>query len=231
MIDSQYWSHVFKLDPDKPISDEALEAICESGTDAVIIGGTYGITYEKVIDLLGRIRRYALPCVLEVSNQDAIVPGFDHYFVPLVLNATNPEWILKPHQRAIKAFGTMIPWEDVSVVGYCVLNPASAVSELTQSETNLSLDDVVAYGRLAAHMLKLPYFYLEYSGTVGEASFVQAVYQQLKKETDLHLFYGGGISNRTQAETMLNGADTVVVGNVIYEDLRQALQTVPEGKR
>ncbi|MDQ0340111.1 putative glycerol-1-phosphate prenyltransferase [Caldalkalibacillus uzonensis] len=230
MIESKHWRHVFKLDPDKPISDEELEEVCESGTDAIIVGGTYGVTDEKVIELLGRIRRYALPCVLEVSRKEAIVPGFDHYFVPLVLNASNPEWILKPHHRAVKEFGTMIPWEDVSVVGYCVLNPRSAVAELTHSETSLSFEDVVAYGRLAAHMLKVPYFYLEYSGTLGDARLVREVYQALKRETDIHLFYGGGITTGSHAEAMLNGADTIVVGNVIYEDLKQALQTVPQRK-
>ncbi len=38
------WNHIFKLDPAKEISDEDLDAICESGTDAVIVGGTDGVT-------------------------------------------------------------------------------------------------------------------------------------------------------------------------------------------
>ena len=39
MYDVTEWKHVFKLDPNKEISDEQLEAICESGTDAILIGG------------------------------------------------------------------------------------------------------------------------------------------------------------------------------------------------
>ena len=50
MYDVREWSHVFKLDPDKNISDEDLEMICESGTDAIIVGGTDGITLEKVLE-------------------------------------------------------------------------------------------------------------------------------------------------------------------------------------
>jgi putative glycerol-1-phosphate prenyltransferase len=34
------WKHMFKLDPAKSISDENLEALCMSNTDAIIIGGT-----------------------------------------------------------------------------------------------------------------------------------------------------------------------------------------------
>ena len=40
MYDINGWKHVFKLDPNKDISDEHLEQVCESGTDAIIVGGT-----------------------------------------------------------------------------------------------------------------------------------------------------------------------------------------------
>lgn len=50
------WEHVFKLDPNKSISDEALEQLCESGTDAVIVGGSDGVTLDNTLFLLGRIR-------------------------------------------------------------------------------------------------------------------------------------------------------------------------------
>ncbi|TXK89569.1 geranylgeranylglyceryl/heptaprenylglyceryl phosphate synthase, partial [Parageobacillus sp. SY1] len=66
MYDIRQWRHVFKLDPNKEISDEQLERICESGTDAVIVGGTDDVTLENVLELLARIRRFSVPCVLEI---------------------------------------------------------------------------------------------------------------------------------------------------------------------
>ena len=39
------WRHVFKLDPNKEISDRDLELLCESGTDAIIVGGTDGVRW------------------------------------------------------------------------------------------------------------------------------------------------------------------------------------------
>src|SRR5699024_2018669 len=65
------WKHVFKLDPARESSDEKLEQICHSDTDAIIVGGTDGVTFDAVLELLSRVRRYAIPCVLEISELEA----------------------------------------------------------------------------------------------------------------------------------------------------------------
>lgn len=227
MIEANDWKHVFKLDPDKSLSDQDLYKICTSGTDGIIVGGTYGVTYYNTLNLLSRIRKFELPCVLEVSNQEAIVPGFDHYFIPLVLNATDPEWIVKPHHQALKKFGTMVPWQDITMVGYCVLNPKSAVARLTKSKTDLHIQDIIAYGRMTKRLFHFPYFYIEYSGSYGDVEILSDVHTILKKEEGIHMFYGGGIRGAKQSLEISACADTLVVGNVIYENIEAALETVP----
>lgn len=222
------WQHVFKLDPDKEISDDALEAVCESGTDAIIVGGTTNVTFDNTIDLLSRIRRYALPCALEVSNMDSIVPGFDFYFVPLVLNAQNPDWILGAHVEGLKEHGPFIKWEEVAVEGYVVCNPDSTVAQLTESRTEIDEDTMKAYARLADQMLRLPVLYIEYSGTYGNPEMVKAARKVVQNS---QIFYGGGIQTPEQAQEMAQWADTVVVGNVIYENIERALATVEAVKR
>lgn len=57
----EQWKHIFKLDPDRDISDDALERVCLSGTDAVMVGGSTGVTFDNTVDLLARIRRYEVP--------------------------------------------------------------------------------------------------------------------------------------------------------------------------
>ena len=89
MYDIRKWQHVFKLDPAKEISDENLEALCMSDTDAIMIGGTDDVTEDNVIHLMSRVRRYPLPLVLEVSNLDSVMPGFDFYFIPSILNSND----------------------------------------------------------------------------------------------------------------------------------------------
>ncbi|WP_456276916.1 heptaprenylglyceryl phosphate synthase [Bacillus sp. AK128] len=223
MYDIKEWKHIFKLDPNKEISDEDLERVCESGTDAVMIGGSDGITEDNVLNMLVRIRRYSVPCVLEVSTVDSISPGYDFYFVPTVLNSLDRKWILDLHHQALLEFGDIMNWDEIYAEGYCVLNSDSKVAELTNAKTNLNEEEVIAYARMADKLLHLPIFYMEYSGVYGNPSLVQKVNDVLDTS---RLFYGGGIETVEQAKEMGAAADTVIIGNLIYDNIGQALKTV-----
>ncbi|WP_409367016.1 heptaprenylglyceryl phosphate synthase [Lysinibacillus sp. 38-6] len=222
-MDYLQWRHVFKLDPAKEISDEALEKICESGTDVILVGGTDGVTLDGVLDLLVRVRRFEVPIALEISTIESVTPGYDYYFIPTVLNSDDPKWIKNLHHEAIKEYGDIMVWDELVAEGYCILNPNCKAAEVTQAKTDLSVDDVVAYARMAENFFKLPVFYLEYSGEYGDTEMVRAVKNELQ---NTKLFYGGGITSTKQAAEMAQFADTVVVGNIIYEDLKAALATV-----
>lgn len=223
MYDIRKWQHVFKLDPAKEISDENLEALCMSDTDAIMIGGTDDVTEDNVIHLMSRVRRYPLPLVLEVSNLDSVMPGFDFYFIPSILNSNDVTYHNGLLHKALKQYGHMINFEEVMLEGYVVLNPDSKVAKLTQSNTQLDVEDIEAYAQLVEEMYKLPILYLEYSGTYGDKDIVKAASQML---TYTQLFYGGGISSLTEAKEMKNYADTIIVGNIIYSDIKKALKTV-----
>ncbi|WP_400245286.1 heptaprenylglyceryl phosphate synthase [Niallia sp. JL1B1071] len=223
MYDVREWRHVFKLDPNKEISDEALDRLCESGTDAIIIGGTDGITLDNVLNLMARVRRYTVPCILEVSTIDSVSPGFDLYFIPTVLNSSDTKWITGLHHEAVKEYGELMDWDEFMIQGYCVLNKDCKAAKLTSAITDLSEEDIAAYALMAEKMFHLPIFYLEYSGAYGDPSIVKAAKSQLSETI---LFYGGGIESLEQAEEMGSYADVIVVGNIIYTDLSAALRTV-----
>ncbi|MEH7545538.1 MULTISPECIES: heptaprenylglyceryl phosphate synthase [Bacillaceae] len=223
MYDIREWRHVFKLDPNKEITDDQLETICESGTDAVIVGGTDGVTLENVLDLMARIRRYTVPCVLEVSSIESVTPGFDLYFIPTILNSRDPKWITGLHHQAVKEFGEVMDWNEFFMEGYCILNEDCKAAKLTKADADLTVEDVKAYAMMAEKMYHLPIFYLEYSGKYGDPVVAAAAKKVLEKTT---LFYGGGITSFEQAAEMAKYADVIVVGNVIYEDFQKALETV-----
>lgn len=222
-MDFQTWRHVFKLDPAKQLPDEYLERICESGTDAILIGGSDGVTLDNVLELMARVRRYSVPVALEVSTVESVTPGFDYYFIPTVLNSNDPKWIKGLHHEAIREYGEIMDWSEIVAEGYCILNPSCKAARLTGAEAMMEEEDVLAYARMAEHLFRLPVFYMEYSGTYGDPELVRKTASVL---SDTRLFYGGGIDCAERAREMAAVCDTVVVGNIIYDDLKKALATV-----
>ncbi|WP_252504247.1 heptaprenylglyceryl phosphate synthase [Sporosarcina sp. Marseille-Q4943] len=222
-MDYKNWRHAFKVDPAKQLTDEELEQLAESGTDGIIIGGTDGITLENVLDLLARIRRYSVPVALEVSTVESVSMGFDYYFIPTVLNSTDAKWVNGIHHAALKEYGHMMDWDEVVAEGYVIVNTDCKAAHLTGVNEAPDEEDVIAYARMAEHLFKLPVFYLEYSGMLGDPAIVKAASRVLD---NTRLFYGGGIRNAEDATMMAKLADTVIVGNIIYEDLKAALSTV-----
>ncbi|HDK7906193.1 TPA: heptaprenylglyceryl phosphate synthase [Staphylococcus aureus] len=223
MYDIKKWRHIFKLDPAKHISDDDLDAICMSQTDAIMIGGTDDVTEDNVIHLMSRVRRYPLPLVLEISNIESVMPSFDFYFVPTVLNSTDVAFHNGILLEALKTYGHSIDFEEVIFEGYVVCNADSKVAKHTKANTDLTTEDLEAYAQMVNHMYRLPVMYIEYSGIYGDVSKVQAVSEHL---TETQLFYGGGISSEQQATEMAAIADTIIVGDIIYKDIKKALKTV-----
>ncbi|MBU2603214.1 MAG: heptaprenylglyceryl phosphate synthase [Actinobacteria bacterium] len=228
-VDHRGWRRIVKLDPARPLSDERLAAVRSWGADAIVVGGSGGYGAEEVRMLLDRVRlksppgalgaptapeALATPVALEISDARAVCPGFDLYLVPMVLNSSDVDWVMGHHQAAIKRYADVIDWRKVVVEGYCVLNADATVARLSGARATMGIDDVVAFARLAEHLLKLPIFYLEYSGTYGPPEVVSAVRRVL---SSTRLWYGGGIRTRAQAREMAALADTIVVGNAVYE--------------
>lgn len=217
------WRHVFKLDPDRELDDEALDRICTSGTDAVIVGGSSGVTFDNTVDLMSRIRRYEVPCALEVSSEDAAVPGFDYYFIPLVLNTSQGEWIAGRQIEALRKYGSFIPWGQTAAEGYLILNAGAEAARLTGAQADLDAEAVAAHVYMADRLMRLPVLYIEYSGIFGDMKLLKRVRGLL---TGSRLFYGGGIDCAEKARQAAAAAHTVVVGNALYDRLDDALETV-----
>lgn len=217
------WQHVFKLDPDREISDDDLDAICMSGTDAIIIGGSSGVTFDNTIDLLARVRRYSVDCVLEVSTMDGAVPGFDGYFIPFVMNTKDPEWLMLKQLEGLQNYGIFVPWEVTAASGYIVLNEQSTAAKVSGAKAPDSAQDILPYVWMADRLLHLPLVYIEYSGTFGDMGTLSKISSEINHA---RLFYGGGITDADKAAQVAQYADTVVVGNVIYDNIDAALSTV-----
>lgn len=215
MYEVQNWKHVFKLNPSKNISDEELELLCESKSDAIIISGTKEVELEEVLDLMQRVRRFAIPCVLELSSLKNMSPGFDLYFIPTILNSTNTKESNQFHLDFIKEYGDFIHWDEFYMEGCCTLT--------NNNSLNLTEEDIQLYAQLSEKMYRLPIFYLEDQEGIMNLDQLKNMKETLISST---LFYSGNIVDRTTAIQASLIADCIVVEDIIYKDIKKALETV-----
>ena len=217
------WAHVTKLDPDKYLSEDQIAEIATSGTDALILSGTLNITQQNMSDLRDQVREYGLPLVVEPAGPESVVfNGIDLLYIASVMNTSDAKWIVGKHRDWAKNPG--INWDLVIPEAYIVLNPDSAVAKVTGADCNIPIEEVVAYASIADHYFKFPIVYLEYSGIYGDPKLVKEVCEAIDNAI---LYYGGGIDSGQKASEMAMYADTIVVGNAVYDKgVKTLIETV-----
>ena len=224
------WDHIVKIDPDKDLPPgETFADVAATGTDAIEVGGTTGMTEEKMARAVEQCGEYDVPVYIEPSNLSSVVHSdlHDGYLVPIVLNAGDPAWITGMHKEWARLDGE-IDWDRVWTEAYVVMNPEASVASYTEANCNLDADDVAAYAKIAENLLNQEIVYVEYSGTLGDPDIVGAAADALDETT---LFYGGGIGDYDAARTMAGVADTIIVGNLVHDEGCAAVRETVRGAK
>jgi len=224
------WDHIVKIDPDKTLREgETFEDVCATGTDALEIGGTTGMTESKMARVVEATTAHDVPVYIEPSNVASVVhrEGLDGYFVPIVLNAGDVFWTTGAHKEWAR-LDDEISWDHTYTEAYVVLNPDSSVAEYTDADCDLEASDVGAYAEVAEQMFGQEIIYVEYSGTYGDPEMVAAAADAVEEAT---VFYGGGIGDYDAAYEMGNHADTVIVGDLVHDEGVEAVRETVEGVR
>ena len=223
------WDHVLKVDPDKElVGGDTFEDVCTSGTDAIEIGGTTGMTEEKMERVVSACREYDIPLYQEPSNPGVVIedPGLDGYLIPTVFNAGDPFWITGAHKEWARI--DEIEWDRTHTEAYVVLNPEASVASYTEANCDLDAEEVAAYASIAERLFGQDIVYLEYSGMLGDTDTVSAATDALSEST---LFYGGGIHDYESAHQMGAVADVVVVGDLVHEKGVAAVEETVRGAK
>lgn len=224
------WDHVLKIDPDKDlVPGETFADVCQTGTDALEIGGTRGITEEKMTRVIEACARYDVPLYQEPSSPSVVIdsPALDGYLIPTVFNAGDSFWITGAHKDWVHLEGGL-DWDRTFTEAYIVLNPDSAVADYTNADCEQSASDVASYAAVAEKLFGQRIVYLEYSGTFGDSDVVEAAAETLDHAT---LFYGGGIGGYDAAYEMGTIADVVVVGDLLHDEGVDAVRKTVKGAK
>ncbi|WP_224269967.1 phosphoglycerol geranylgeranyltransferase [Haloprofundus salinisoli] len=222
------WDHILKIDPDKELVDgETFADACETGTDAIEIGGTLDITTEKMQRVVDACAEYDVPLYQEPSNPAVVVDddALDGYLIPTVFNASDSFWVTGAHKEWVR-IENGLDWGRTHTEAYIVLNPEASVAQLTDADCDQSTDDVAAWAAVAEKMFGQDIVYVEYSGMYGDTEKVQAAQDALDDST---LFYGGGIRSYDAAYEMGQYADVIVVGDLLHDEGVDAVRETVEG--
>ncbi|GAA0196453.1 geranylgeranylglyceryl/heptaprenylglyceryl phosphate synthase [Haladaptatus pallidirubidus] len=132
------WEHVTKVDPDKALhGGDTYTGIADTGTDALIIGGTTNVTESSVQSILDALASTEIPIFVEPTYRPTQfhTEAFSGYLLPIVLNANDPLWITGAHYEWVRS--SDLEWGSVHPEAYIVLNPASSVATYTQAGCDL----------------------------------------------------------------------------------------------
>ena len=209
------WVHVTKLDPDKQLKPGDIDAIASSGTDALMLSGTLNVTKENLAALQKQVKAYDLPLVMEPAGPDAVlVQGIDYVFVPSVLNTSDVSgsWASTGH-------GCTACGEDSLGDG----GPGSlyrAQSGLFGRESDKS-DLRTERKRRLPRTRRLPITISVSRSCISNTAARSATRHVVKAASEAIdksvLYYGGGINSAEKAAQMSMYADTIVVGNAVYD--------------
>ncbi|WP_247002073.1 phosphoglycerol geranylgeranyltransferase [Halosolutus gelatinilyticus] len=221
------WNHILKLDPDKDLPEGITYGdLCATGTDAIEVGGTMGMTEENMTAVIEACAKHDVPLYQEPSNPSVVVEtdALEGYLVPTVFNAGSPFWITEAHKEWVRIEGDL-DWERTTLEAYIVMNPEADVATLTEANCDLGADDVAAYATIAERMFGQEIVYVEYSGMLGDEEVVAAAGDAVDEST---LFYGGGIRDYDSAYLMAQHADVIVVGDLAHDEGVEAVRETVE---
>ena len=212
--------HMALIDPDKQPAEKAGEIALrmkEAGTDAIMIGGSTGITSENLSATALAIKeKSGLPTIYFHESANALSPDVDSIFFMSLMNSRDLDMVVRAQVKGapiIKYLGI----EPISM-GYIIVEPGMKVGEVGQADLVKRDDIKLAVGyALAAQMFGMSFVYLE-AGSGAYEPVPPAMISAVKQAIDIPLIVGGGIRTPEAAQAAREaGADAIVTGTFIEQ--------------
>jgi len=206
------------LDPEKQTPEEAGKLAAEAaqaGTDAIMVGGSTGVTQDKVDATVLAIKEAAkLPVILFPANAGNLSPHADALYFMSLLNSRDPRLIVGEQRLAapiVRAWGL-----ETIPMAYLVVEPGMRAGEVGDADLIGRKNPVVAVQyALAAQMLGMKLVYLE-AGSGAPEPVPDRIVRAVKEAVDILVVVGGGIRTAEDAGKIARaGADIVVTGTVV----------------
>jgi len=224
--------HMTLLDPakqDPGVSAEIAARAEAAGTDAIMVGGSTGVTQENLDATVEQIKsKCRLPVIYFPSGAHAIAIKCDAIYFMSVLNSRNVRNVTGEHVKGapvIRKLGI----EPISM-GYVIIEPGMKVGEVGEADLirRDDLQTVIGYA-LTAQYFGMDLLYLEAGSGAPEpvpAEMISAV----RRNVSIPIVVGGGIVTPEHAAAVASaGADIVVTGTLVENgDFERNLRLIVE---
>jgi len=229
--------HMTLLDPDKQAPAEAAALSFEAaaaGTDAIMIGGSTGVTQNKVDATVLAIKEAAkVPVILFPASAANLSPHADALYFMSLLNSRDPRLIIGEQRLAapvVRAWGL-----ETIPMAYLVIEPGMRAGEVGDAELISRKNPTVAVQyALAAQLLGMKLVYLE-AGSGAPEPVPDRLIRAVREAIEIPVVVGGGIRTPEAAKAATHaGADIVVTGTIVEvaregDALRRIIETVKAG--
>lgn len=222
--------HMTLLDPDKQSAEEAakIALMCQkAGTDAIMIGGSTGITNENLDETALAIKKATgLPVIYFPAGPHALSKEVDAIYYMTIANSRSVNMVIRAQAYAsliIQKMGVEpIP------MGYIIVEPGMKVGEVAQVDL-VRRDDVktaMEYA-LGCEYMGMDLIYLE-AGSGADQPVPSEMIQGVKNTISVPLIIGGGINTPEKAKAVREaGADIIITGTLVEKcDDESFLQSV-----
>ena len=210
--------HMTLLDPDKQQPQDAgalAKEAADAGTDAVMVGGSTGVTQDRVDKTVLAVKENAgVPVILFPASAANLSPHADAVYFMSLLNSKDPRFIVGEQRigaGVVKAWGL-----ETIPMAYLVVEPGMRAGEVGRADLLPRSNPTLAIQyALAAELFGMKFVYLEAGSGAPEpvpATLVRAVRSALS----IPLIVGGGIRTPEAAAAVARaGADVVVTGTIV----------------
>lgn len=206
------------LDPDKQSAREAgimSSEAAAAGTDAIMIGGSTGVTQDKVDETILAVKEAAkLPVILFPANAANLSPHADALYFMSLLNSRDPRMIIGEQRLAapiVRSWGL-----ETIPMAYLVIEPGMRAGQVGNADLISRKSPIVAIQyALAAQMLGMKLVYLE-AGSGAPEPVPDKLVRAVREAIDIPVVVGGGIRTPEAARAIARaGADIVVTGTIV----------------
>lgn len=223
--------HFSLFDPDK-VEINSLYSIAsklvEAGTSGFLIGGTLGVSKEKLDSIIEILEDFEVPKIIFPSNVNLLSEKADAILFMSLLNSDDIYYVTGAQLIAapiIKKLGV----ESLST-GYVIVGYGGTAAHVGRARV-IPYDNVelIAAYTIMAELFGMDFVYLE-AGSGAPEPIKPSIISIIKKYVEnIKVIVGGGIRTESIArELALAGSDIIVTGNIIEQNLEKALKIVKE---